>query len=550
MPEDTNHSQPPIKRRELLEQSDPTATPGDEESGFQWPFQSTRRKMLTGIAALATAGVVPGTVAGNDRDPEEIPLPAVEGPITGGSRTGQPKESDPRDLSAWGYVEEEYFLSGDAIALGPPGLQADVADDIGTVSPYTTRMIVWRPEEMTEGSGTPGEGPPGDIPGERPPKDVPRDGSPGFSGTVVINWPNQTLQEDNPVTIMNCLDYLAEQGHIGILLSAQKQGIDGSPLGCRFWDPVRYGDLEHPGDSYSYDILSQCTKLLKEGPAGAGSVDPLYGERADQVYASGVSQSAGMLLEYINRVQEMHSVVDGFLPFNTSSTPQQRSDIRDDLVPILWLTSEDEASVERRADAGLFKLWEVAGASHVNAYTSYWREQVRNRDQGNVGGTGHPEEWDEAEAGQYGEMGSGICVTQGNYFPYRYALDAGIKQLEEWVRDGDEPPTADRIARNADGTVQYDEHGNALGGLRLPPIDVPVAEYQADSCEEYDTLFGQTIQFRTAKLESLYPTHEHYVRRLEAAAEDAVDAGFLLERDANDLLRRARRSDIPQGELP
>jgi hypothetical protein len=41
-----------------------------------------------------------------------------------------------------------------------------------------------------------------------------------FSGKVVINWPNQTLQEDNPVTIMNTLDYLAEQGHVGILLSA------------------------------------------------------------------------------------------------------------------------------------------------------------------------------------------------------------------------------------------------------------------------------------------------------------------------------------------
>ena len=551
MREDANQTEPPIKRRELLEQSDPTTETGGVESGFQWQAHATRRKMLSGLAALATAGVVSGTVAASGRDPEEIPLPEVEGPITGGSRTGKPKESDPRDLSAWGYVEEEYFLSGEAIALGPPGLQADVADDVGDVSPYTTRMIVWRPEEMTAGSGIPARGAPGGIPSGGPPEDVPRGGGRGFSGTVMINWPNQTIQEDNPVTIMNCLDYLAEQGHIGILLSAQKQGVDGSPLGCRFWDPVRYGDLEHPGDSYSYDILSQCTKLLKEGPAGgSGSVDPLYGHRAEQVYASGVSQSAGMLLEYINRVQEMHGVVDGFMPFNTSSTPQQRDDIRDDLVPILWLTSEDEASVERREDAGLFKLWEVAGASHVNAYTSYWREQVRNRDQGSIGGVGHPEEWDEAKAGQYGEMGSGICITQGNYFPYRYALDAAIKHLDEWVRDGDEPPTADRIARDEDGNVQYDEHGNALGGLRLPPIDVPVAEYQATSCEEYDTLFGQTIQFRTAKLEELYPTHEQYVAELEAAAEDAIEAGFLLERDADDLLRRARRSDIPHGELP
>ena len=480
--------------------------------------RSTRRSVLGGLTALATGSVVAGTVDA-ERSETDVPVPEIEGPITGGTRTGGPKEADPRDLSQWDYVEEEYFVSGEAVALGPPGLQADVEDERGSVSEYKTRMLVQRPADVRD-----------------------------FSGTVVINWPNQTIQEDNPVTIMNTLEYQAQQGHVSVLFSAQKQGIDGSPLGVKWWDPARYGDLSHPGDSYSYDMLSQIAKALKLRPRP--ETDPLAGRHAKRVYASGVSQSAGMLLNYINLVQEDHGVLDGFMPFNTSSTPREREDIRDDLVPVLWLCSEDEADVERRPDGGLFKLWEVAGASHVNAYTSYWREKVRERDQGSVAGEGLEGEWDEREAGQYGERGSGICTTDGNYFPMRYALTAGIYHLENWVKENREPPTAPRLERDGEGGVRTDKHGNALGGLRLPPIDVPVAEYQARKCEEYDTLFGQTIQFRTETLRELYPTHDEYVAELEAAVEETVEDGFLLEWGAEDLLGRARRSDIPEGELP
>lgn len=507
---------PALSRRSILRVGGPMQRLRTRDRADVRP---SRRSVLTGLTTLAAGGLGVSSVVGQERSKEEIPRPTIEGPIEGGSRTGGPKEAEPRDVTTWGYVQEEYFVSGEAMALGPAGLQADTEDEVGTVSEYATRMIVYRPENRGD-----------------------------FSGRVVINWPNQTLQEDNPVTLMNTLEYLAREGHVGILFSAQKQGVDGSPLGVTFWDPVRYGDLSHPGDEYGYDMLSQITKALKRQPRP--DPDPLGGRHAGLVYASGVSQSAGQLLNYINLVQELHGVVDGFLPFNTGSTPQHREDIRDDLVPVLWLTSEDETGVERRPDGGLFKLWEVAGASHVNAYTSYWRSVVRDRDQGSVGGEGLEAEWDEAEAGQYGEMGSGVCAAEGNFFPYRYALVAGVHHLDGWVSANREPPTAPRIERDADGTVRTDEHGNVLGGLRLPPIDVPVAEYQARRCEEYDTLFGQTIQFRTATLQELYPTHDDYLADLEDAVDDAMAEGFLLPWAADDLMERARRSDVPQGELP
>jgi len=45
-------------------------------------------------------------------------MPTVEGPITGGSPTGGPWWATPYDLAPYGYVEQEYFLSGVASDRG------------------------------------------------------------------------------------------------------------------------------------------------------------------------------------------------------------------------------------------------------------------------------------------------------------------------------------------------------------------------------------------------------------------------------------------------
>lgn len=524
----SNHFQ----RRQLLcsdEISDTPRNPLTEVSASK----STRRSLLRGAAAVTTGSLIFGTIAGEERDPEDIPSPKFRGPITGGIRTGEPENSAPRDLSQWGYVEEEYFVSGEAMALGPPGLQADTSDDVGEVSEYTTRMIVWRPEDM-DGSVSPGKSLPEDLPGRGPPDEG------GFSGTIVINWPNQTLQRDNPVLIMNSLEYLAQHGHVGISFSVQKQGVDGSPLGCRWWDPQRYGDLEHPGDEYSYDILSQGVKALKADDRPDD--DPLAGHQAERVYAGGVSQSASMLANYINIAQEMHDILDGFIPFHSSSVQDIEAT---DVVPILWLNSEDEVD-SSRPDKDQLVLWEVAGASHVNGYTSEWGGTVQARDHGHVAGEGYDPGWDEAEAGQYGEMGSGYCREGDNYTPVRYSLTAAIARLDDHMRDGNPIPSAQRIEQTDDGDIVLDEYGNAVGGFRLTTMDVPIATYEGNACfRKISNLRGQTLQFDSDTLSGLYDDHDDYIRQLEADIEEKIQAGYMQPWAGEDLLRRARRSDIP-----
>jgi hypothetical protein len=166
------------------------------------------------------------------------------------------------------------------------------------------------------------------------------------------------------------------------------------------------------------------------------------------------------------------------------------------------------------------------------------------------------EGWEEAEhvvAGNYGydvEPRQFTCVFGGNMFPKRYAVDAAIHRLDRWVRTDVPAPQPPRAEFDARGQIARDEHGNALGGLRLPPIDVPVARYVGASCG----LFGATIPLDPATLMDLYPTHDEYVSQMREATKEAVAAGVLLRFDAKDLMDRAKGSTIPamgvQSPLP
>ena len=73
-------------------------------------------------------------------------------------------------------------------------------------------------------------------------------------------------------------------------------------------DPVRYGTLSHPGDSYSYDIFSQAGQAIRDN-----SAQILGGLTPKKLIAAGESQSAGRMVTYIDAVQPLVHVYDGFL---------------------------------------------------------------------------------------------------------------------------------------------------------------------------------------------------------------------------------------------
>ena len=470
----------------------------------------SRRGVLkrVGAASLALGATRLGSVPATADHDDEVPVPEIEGPITGGSRTGEPMSATVADLDSYGYTEAEYFVSGTARQL---------ANDSEETATYTTRILVYRPTDRNE-----------------------------FNGTLAVNWPNVTEQTDVPFSFANKFDYAMREGYALAIASVQKQGTDGSPLALRNWDPERYGDIEHPGDEYSFDMFSQAVQALRHKPRP--DPDPLRGLNVRNVIAMGISQSANRLHTYINEVQADHGVVDGFIP-ESIGAPETADEIRDDLVPVLWVNTETEVrnfgatgTSDPRDDGGLFKLWEVAGATHTNNYSMTYRDLIKERDHGNVDGTGTEVEWNPEEMRQYGEQGGSDCPY--NLFPHQYAHRAALHQMNRWTTNDAEPPSAPRIERDGD-EPEKDGFGNAVGGLRLPVIDVPVARYESSDCIP---MRGRTEQFDEETLRELYPTHEDYVAAMESATERLVERGWLVESDAEHIMRRCRESSIPETD--
>jgi hypothetical protein len=94
--------------------------------------------------------------------------------------------------------------------------------------------------------------------------------------------------------------------------------------------------------------------------------------------------------------------------------------------------------------------------------------------------------------------------------------------------------------RNADGI--------ALGGIRTPPVDVPVSSLSATPGPNSSViclLLGSSKPFTAARLAQLYSSRDEYERKFAADADRAIKAGFVLPADRAALLKFAEPDRIP-----
>jgi hypothetical protein len=145
---------------------------------------------------------------------------------------------------------------------------------------------------------------------------------------------------------------------------------------------------------------------------------------------------------------------------------------------------------------------------------------------------------------------------------------AMLAHLHAWIASGTPPPPTvtlpgavvplpegDRAATPCTAPcsiyqVERDAYGNALGGVRLPRLVVPIGTYTGTEAfpsppypsdpDEFSravpqpyrvSLGGTFTPFSRSVLESLYPTHGSYLRRMSDAAAEARDAGHILGED-------------------
>jgi Alpha/beta hydrolase domain len=361
-----------------------------------------------------------------------------------------------------------------------------------------------------------------------------------FNGVVVVEWLNVTGGRDLDALFRPTHTELLGEGYAWVGVSVQKVGVDD--LERR--DPDRYGGLQHPGDDYAFDIFTRAGRIVAD-PASP----VLGGLRPQAVLASGASQSATGLLTYVNAVQPLVDVYDGFylqsqlgtaMALPSGSPMPARPIVRTDVpVPVLDVRSETELVVlrthlNRQEDSTSFRLWEFAGSSHIGEYgrSLAWPP--------NPTSPGNP------------------CTARINSAPSFALGKAATAALAAWTTTGVAPPSAPRIELadpSAPDPVARDQHGNALGGIRYPHLEVPVARVDglpnsappADPSQTFlCVLSGRTLPFSDAELAELYPTSQAFVGRFGAAANMAVDSGFLLPEDAEALKAAATQS--PPGD--
>jgi hypothetical protein len=431
-------------------------------------------------------------------------------------------EGSPTDLARAGYVEHEYAAAGTATSYKLDGAitrdgRWKLAPDAG--APYRTRVLV------------------------REPADPKR-----FSGTVIVEWLNVSGGVDADPDWTSLSEEILRRGDVWVGVSAQRIGVMGGPVlvkvsgpgtdvagkGLKAIDPARYGSLQHPGDGFSFDIFTQVARSVG---TGAG----LNGLRPQRVIAAGESQSAFALVTYYNGVQPLTHAFDGFFVHSRGAVALplvaqgKYADIAgaisgtatifrtDQTAPVMDIQTEtDVASIlnsyaARQPDTDHFRLWEVTGTAHADLHL--------------IGASA-----------KY--VDCGVPINNG---PMHLVAKAALRALTTWMETGTAPVIAPRIdvVPGPSPTIRRNADGIALGGIRTPPVDVPVAALSGAPGPNPSTiclLLGSTKPFPTARLAQLYPSRTAYVRRYAADAGAAIKAGFVLPEDRAALLAFAQPS--------
>ena len=431
-------------------------------------------------------------------------------------------------LSNFGYVEQEFMFEGTGNTYAPPAANGDVEVAQAGI-PYRSRLLVRRPATAAR-----------------------------FNGVVLVEWLNVTNGYDTDVLWLYQKEFLIREGYAWVGVSAQNVGLSNATTGLKVWSPKRYGTLDVTNggavanDALAADVYSQAGAAIRNVAAVLGGLRPTY------VIAAGQSQSASRMGPYLNGPHFRNPVYDAALltVWNVAIRP-------DITIPVIKVLSETERNTARQfPDNAMSRVWPVTGSTHSEQYSLLSRAAFLMRD--------------------LNLQAQDTCETPArSRVEIRYVYNAAVDALVKWKKSGvaapkapmftyDEnavvPPPAEAAAPAAEGRggragggggragggggrggrgaeppekpLVRDQHGNALGGIRLAEIAAPTAKESAELCG----LGGTHVPFDAETLNTLYPTNAAYVAKVTAAANAVVKSGFQLPADAAETIARAKAS--------
>ncbi len=448
----------------------------------------------------------------------------------------------PQDLAAFGYVEEEYFLSGTANIYDWPESGPATVRTAG--APYTTRVLVRRPIDGTK-----------------------------FSGNVIVEMLNPSNLFDLNLAWAISHEQFVRNGDGWVGMTAKPIAV----ASLQTFDPVRYAPLSWksplaPDDPRGcalnsrdtthetenglvWDMYTQLGAWLRNddasnpfrygGAAGAHPVERLYGW--------GYSQTGSFLYTYINAIHPLVVNATGKTPYDgyivaVASGPSSINQCAERLaegdprrqfknvgVPIFRIMTQSDylrTVSARRPNSDepgdRYRNYEIAGSGHASPEELMYCASPADIEK--AGRTVPPMECNEGSRSR---------------FPNSVFFNAAIANLDKWVRDGTPAPRAEPI-EVVNGKPVLDEHGNVRGGVRSPFVDVPTSTWMGNSTgPSFCVIAGHEIPFDREKLKALYADHDAYVRAVIANVELLVTQRFITKADGDALVEAAELANVP-----
>jgi hypothetical protein len=467
-------------------------------------------------------------------------LPKAEGPIPV-TETSHPF-CDMRfsrcklDLAEYGYLEEEYFLSGTANVYDEE--QSDKMFLKHEALPYKNRILVRRPAEPKK-----------------------------FSGRVYIDILNATNNFDIEDLWLRSYSWILENGHGYI-------GVTSKPvcvMSLKYFDYERYAGLNwasvelapqpvvpHPicgsvpgtEEGLIWDMLSQVASIVRYG----GKNNCLGGYPVNYLYLTGQSQSGAYINTYVNHFhpyligKDGQKLFDGYMnivgvqferflcqrinDLFVSMIPRHFRPIN---TPFISVTSEGDLEIFAPMVGGNMaalspdnsdtsenksRYYEVAGAPHTNITAPVLQDDY------------------EIAKSRNSFLKPGDKPM--NDLPLAYYINGLLEKLHIWAAQGVAPEAVQPIEKSRDFQLVRDEYGNVKGGLRSPFLDVPAASYYGSVNGAELDVTGVMERFSKQKLVSLYGSTEAYLEKFDAYTDRQRLEGWIIVSDSRKMKIWAR----------
>jgi hypothetical protein len=371
-----------------------------------------------------------------------------------------------------------------------------------------------------------------------------------------VEWDNVTNQFDAENVWFFDWEHMMREGYVWVGVSPQTVGI----AALKKWSPTRYGEFDvgkvvagtvprggPDADAMSYDIFSQVGEAIRH----PGATDMLHGLKPRTIIATGESQSASRLANYVNAVHPLAKVYDGFLLLSAIG-----SKLREDLIsPVFKINMEhDTVTADAAAwqpDTAKFRSWDVAGTSHVDQHLRASREPLELRDNG---------------LSLEAKMAP-LCANPqvGTRTPAGYVVGSAFDKLVPWAQSGKLPPTAPRLKitqvnqRPQQSIVERNADKLAQGGIQLAALAVPTQiNYGVGAPADANAAaaggeaigagacvrWGYSVDMSVDTLNAKYPSHAAYVAAVKKVTDQNVKDGYLLPFDGATTIREAQESHI------